>query len=119
MFIKETTLATITNNLRCFRHIFLFNDAILICLPSTILPPKKPSYDFELFIQIQTINLVSPIPNEDFNLIKGSNYEGKIFFFFIFFIEKKNEETKNKRIKIKNKKIKNRSKCCNGKNSKI
>jgi len=75
LFVKDADLVCLIENERCLRHFFIFNDAILVAqqhpLPGQ---HKKPTYEFEALFLIDTINLVSPIPIEDFSVIRGTNY---------------------------------------------
>ena len=73
-FVKEGEFVMLVNGMRALRHLFFFNDAILSAVPHQTNSQKKATYDFEWLIQIRTINLVSPIPVEDFSFIRGTNF---------------------------------------------
>lgn len=79
LFVKDGEFVMLVGGTRALRHIVFFNDAILSAIASPANAAqgqtgKKPTYDFEWLLQIQTINVVSPIPVEDFTFIRGTNY---------------------------------------------
>ena len=78
--MKEGDFVLLVNGSRCMRHIFFFNDAILCTVQNQPPPPKKTFFEYEWLIAIRSLNLVSPIPIEDFNLIRGANYIGSFLF---------------------------------------